>query len=288
MEEEQPEFEDDFDLGHFFNNAERYGDDPYMALAITLFEKAPRNCTPLRSQTMMNSLSKRYQQDNKNKETTFDELDPRDAITGKQVIFTLPQMSAEGELVFDKVSYRLPTSRDKAGFAARVALLKFLDSGNTGRMSIEDLKFGFARIISMPGMNADVEEMLEDVITLAQKAVQELMLDGAPRKDDDVLTKEFRVFLTYLQGYVDMWEIFRETAQEDDNGEAYLDLEEFIDAAPRLREWGLRDPALIKNTKQVFDQIDVDESGTITFGEFADYCVVQGLMEDVAKDLRNA
>jgi len=232
---------------------------------------------------MMQAMSRRYQAE-KRLDLDPDSLSERDRLAGPQCMFMLPSITVHGDFNFDKASYRLPVERDKQNREARVALIRFLDGTQTGRISTEDLKFGFARIIHIPDHDvADAEHMIDEVVRHAQRAVQDLMLDGAPRKDDDVLTKEFRVFLTYLQGYVDMWEIFSEA---DSKGNETVDLDEFISAAPKLKEWGLKDPALMKNPASVFAQIDVDESGYVTFGEFADFCVQQGLVEEVTKDLR--
>lgn len=282
VEEGNEEAEEEFDLGRFFNAAEMYKDDVYMRMAVNLFEKAPKN-TPLRSLTMMQSLAHRHQK-RKGPEADPASMNARDKLVESRVTFTLPSGSSLDGAVY-KASYKLPVERDKPSREARVALLKMLDSTNSGKMSIEELKFGFTRIVKIPGVD-DVDEILDEVLRLAQRAVQDLMLDGAPRKEDDVHTKEFRVFLTYLQAYMDMWEIFTDADQA--NSET-IDLDKFCKAAPKLKEWGLTDPALTRNPLQVFQQIDVDDSGLITFSEFADFCVKAGdLMEDGFKDLQIA
>merc|ERR1719401_2049346 len=107
--------------------------------------------------------------------------------------------------------------------------------------------------------------MLDEVARLAQAAVASLMLEGAPRDDEYVLAKEFRVFLMFLQGYLDLWEIFGEVEKDERD---MISLNEFILAAPKLKAWGFNDPALLQSPELVFSQIDEDESGAITFGEF--------------------
>lgn len=272
----------EFDLGTFFNLAEWYGDDPYMALAMALFEQAPGHCPTLRSHEMTKVVSHKVQQDVCTKEVDEETMDERDKLVSNNVTFNLPSVNENGNLTWDKVSYRLPIERSKQARDLRNSLLKFLDSANTGKMLIDDLKIGFARIVMMPGVD-DPDHMLDEVIRHSQRAVQDLMLDGAPRHNDDIITKEFRVFLMFLQGYMDLWEIFFEV---DESGDEMVMLSEFCMCAPKLQAWGMKDPALAKQPAMVFAQIDKDESGYVTFGEFADFCIRKGLMEEVAKDLQ--
>lgn len=278
LDEDREEIQD-FDLGTFFNFADWYGDDPYMTMALALFEKAPPG-SALRSANMLQVLTRRYKDVGEADQSTMDD---RDKCVSSHVVFTLPTADEHGNFTWDTVSFRLPVDRDKQSREARMSLLKYMDSTNSGRILTEDLKLGLARIVSMPGLD-NPEHMLDEVVTHAQRAVSDLMLDGMPRNDDDILSKEFRIFLTTLQGYMDLWEIFFEV---DDSGDELVRLEEFIKAAPKLVEWGMKDPALTKNPEHLFGQIDKDESGYVTFGEFADFCVRKGLMEEIAKEARN-
>merc|ERR1719217_1195699 len=98
---------------------------------------------------MVQVLSRRYQE---TREADPETMDERDKIVANRVIYTLPIVNDLGYLNWDKVSYKLPQGREKEEKESRKALLKFLDSTNTGRMSIDDLKNGFARIVTMPGI----------------------------------------------------------------------------------------------------------------------------------------
>lgn len=280
--EEDDDIIQDFDLGTFYNFAEWYKDENYMSLALSLFDKAPPG-TVLRTPSMSGIVSRRMKQEARDGATDSadgTQLDP--VASAKQVVFTLPTSNKGGGFTWDKVAYKLPTFKDKASRESRAHLLNYLDRSNDGRISIEELKLGLARVINMPGQESP-ESMLDEVVLLSQRAVQGLMLDGAPRLSDDVITKEFRVFLTFLQGYIDLWEIFYEVECAE---EGMFMLQEFTQCVSRLRAWGVDDPALVQNPTHVYSQIDRDGSGYITFPDFADFCVRKGLMDEIVQDLR--
>jgi len=276
LDEDRNEIED-FDLGTFYNFAEWYGDDPYMLMCLQLFEKAPPN-TALRTPEMREVITRKY----KDVVIEVDEtlMDARDKCVSNNVIFNLPTADANGNFTWTVVTYRLPCDRTPQSKNDRASLLKYMDTDNSGLMTLDDIKVGFARIVKMPGLD-DPEEMLDEVTGLAHRALQDLMLDGAPRPENDVNSKEFRVFLAILQGYLDLWEIFFEV---DDSGDAMVMMEEFVLAAPKLADWGMKDPALRTDPESIFASIDRDGSGYVTFGEFADFCVRKGLLEDVRAD----
>lgn len=269
----------DFDIGSFFNFAGWYGDDSYCNTILAMLEKATPGSV-LRTRNMMGIMQRRWKEDNMDcPEVTAE----REQAIAEQVMFTLPSVDVDGNIRWDHMSYKLPTERDRQSYNDRIALLRFLDRDNTGRIPIDQMKAGLSRIVNMPGMD-EPEHILDEVCILAQSAVADLMLQGVPNNSDDILAKEFRVFLMFLQGYLDLWEIFYDIDKEHDE---MITLVEFSTAAVKLEEWGLKDHALSKNPENVFNQIDEDVSGFISFGEFADYCVRRGIMDDVATDLRN-
>mmetsp|Transcript_8442 Transcript_8442/g.13499 ORF Transcript_8442/g.13499 Transcript_8442/m.13499 type:complete len:323 (-) Transcript_8442:43-1011(-) len=268
-----------FDIANFFNLAGFYSDDSYCNMILAMLEQATPGSI-LRSRNMVAIMQRRWKDDNVDcPEVTAE----REQAIVEQVMFTLPSVDADGNIRWDNMSYRLPTEKDKQSYIDRTALLKFLDRDNTGRIPIDQMKIGLSRIVSMPGMD-DPEHILDEVCSLAQRAVADLMLQGVPRNSEDILAKEFRVFLMFLQGYLDLWEIFYDIDRLHDE---MITLEEFATSAMKLREWGLKDPALNKNPEHIFNQIDEDGSGFISFGEFADYCVRKGMMDDLATDLRS-
>lgn len=114
------------------------------------------------------------------------------------------------------------------------------------------------------------------------------MLDGSNASKEDTETishKEFRVFLIFLQRYLELYEIFM-AIDESEDGE--ISVEEFAVAVPRLAAWGLHDPQIARNPEVAFRKMDKDGGGTVTFQEFAEFCVRQGLIEEVEKEIRRA
>lgn len=275
----------DFDIGVFSKVAEHYTDQVYADMARLFYDKAPpgsllRNTVvKFEKQALLKGPSGRFGTGSRGKRAAS-EKDPN-----KSVVFHLPSQDEFGGMNWDLTTYALPTGRDKDSRDARRQLFKYIDTGGDGTIRMSELKSSFVSLVSVPG-RMDARQLVSHGVDRAFLAVQELMLDGMQPTHEEAETvspKEFRVFLIFVQRYLELYEIFLTIDNSEDQT---IDVEEFTCALPKLESWGLTDPALAKNPEQAFRKIDKDGSGEVNFMEFAEYCLRQGLIEEVEKEIR--
>jgi len=204
------------------------------------------------------------------------EVDP-----SKHVMYHLPELDEYGHLCWDHSTFKLPTGRDKESYTARLALFKTLDEGGDGSVSLQELKNFLPKMVEVP-QSDDPKRLLSQAVDFANTALIEMTM-GRKKQIDQVTPKEFRLFLVYLQRYCEIYELFLEidVSIVDEVGDAQLTLEEFTRAIPKLMEAGWTNPELVNNPMETFQRIDGDGSGLISFPEFANFCVRQGLDAEV-------
>lgn len=67
----------------------------------------------------------------------------------------------------------------------------------------------------------------------------------------------------------------------DKSGDDKLSIEEFKQAVPTMKKWGV----LITDPEAEFKKIDVNNGGTLLFDEFSHYCITKSLdLEDDGDD----
>jgi Ca2+-binding EF-hand superfamily protein len=88
---------------------------------------------------------------------------------------------------------------------------------------------------------------------------------------------EFRLFLVYLQQYLELWKIFDDVDSGDDRR---ISLEEFQKALPKLAEWGIQ----VEDASGEFNKIDVNGGGQILFQEFTDWGLKKSLALSAGND----
>lgn len=271
-----------FDLGVFYVLAEQYQDKPYAGLAMSLMDRAPPGSV-LRN-TAVSIQSKKTSKPARGFARAKGTADDQKKDPATSVVFHLPTVDEHGGLNWDLSTYALPTGRDKESREARVNLFKYLDASANGSVGLVELKAGFSGMVSVPG-NMDAKTLLSHGLEKAFEAVQDLMLDGFnSEKSDEISGREFRVFLIFLQRYLELYEIF---CSIDNSSDQMIAVEEFVKAIPKLEAWGMNDPLIIRNPEAAFRRMDKDGSGSVTFPEFAAFCVRQGLVEEVDREIRN-
>lgn len=87
---------------------------------------------------------------------------------------------------------------------------------------------------------------------------------------DALLRKQFRAYLVSLKQYFEYWVMFMTV---DTSGDKQIDLEEFKKAIPTLEKWGIK----AENPEDLFNQIDTNHGGTITFDEFCVFAISESL-----------
>jgi hypothetical protein len=88
---------------------------------------------------------------------------------------------------------------------------------------------------------------------------------------------EFRLFLVYLQQYLELWKIFDNV---DSGNDRRISFEEFKTALPKLAEFGVQ---VGDDAQGEFDKIDVNGGGQVLFQEFTDW----GLKKSLAHSTEN-
>mmetsp|Transcript_148086 Transcript_148086/g.261101 ORF Transcript_148086/g.261101 Transcript_148086/m.261101 type:complete len:319 (-) Transcript_148086:60-1016(-) len=273
-----------FDLGVFHVVAEQYRDKTYADLAATLMDRAPPGSLLRSTAVKIKKAAAAKQPTSKFGRAMGGSHDPKKD-PEKSVIFHLPRVDEHGGMNWDLSTFTLPTGRDKESREARKQLFKYVDSSGDGSIRLNELKSAFAGMVTVPG-KMDARTLVNHGLDRAFLAVQELMLDGMnPSKEEaeSISGKEFRVFLIFFQRYLELYEIFSSIDNSDDQ---MISVEEFTRALPKLETWGLNDPSISKNPELAFRKMDKDNSGEVSFPEFAEFCIRQGLIEEVEKEIR--
>lgn len=255
-------------MGIFYLVADSFGDSTYAHITKSLMQRSPPTSV-LRS--------KHVKFEKKAKPGTQAHKGGKEGDPDKHCVYHLPEFDEFGHLTWDDSRFRLPTERDKESYELRISLFKTLDEDGAGSLSLDELKGYLPKMVEVPGCE-NPKEMLSEAVDFANTALVEMTM-GRRRQGDDITQKEFRLFLVYLQRYCDIYEFYLslDVSDGDDGGDGELTLEEFTAALPKLKEAGWTNAKLFEDPVKTFQTIDEDGSGLIGFAEFANFCVRQGL-----------
>jgi Ca2+-binding EF-hand superfamily protein len=91
---------------------------------------------------------------------------------------------------------------------------------------------------------------------------------GRQHNFEKIGRREFRIFLQYLHGFVELWVLFEAC---DTSMDMSINLLEFTQAIPKLGEWGIK---IEKGGEaKVFAEVDQDHSGAVSFSEFCAWAI---------------
>ena len=173
---------------------------------------------------------------------------------------------------WDALKKKLPVEKTKEDRKNRLKLWKKLNEFGNGYLS-------FKRLNSQLTIYLDLPEVVRNKapIKLAFDAASDKYIKDGVNKDDNLLEwMEFRIFLVYLRQYFEYWVMFQKL---DTSGDLKISLEEFKKALPIMKNWGVE----IKEdeSESVFNSIDSNGEGSITFSEFCKYAIQKSLdLED--------
>ena len=173
---------------------------------------------------------------------------------------------------WDAMMKKLPVAKTAEDRKKRLELWKKLNEFGNGYLS-------FKRLNSQLTIYLDLPEVVRNKahIKLAFDAASDKYVRDGVNKDDNLLEwMEFRIFLVYLRQYFEYWVMFQKL---DTSGDLKISLEEFKKALPIMKNWGVE----IKEdeAESVFNSIDSNGEGSITFSEFCKYAIQKSLdLED--------
>nr|CCC49893.1 putative flagellar calcium-binding protein [Trypanosoma vivax Y486] len=157
------------------------------------------------------------------------------------------------------VSERIPLDKTPEGKKKRIDLFKQFDTDGDGKLSHDDLHRGCRDVLKL----GEVTNRLPDITKRAYNRACGLAtrVKGVGC-DESVEFNEFRYFLSLVRDYFDLTVMFDGI---DTSGNMLVEYAEFLQAVPKLNEWG----AKIEDPDAAFKSIDGNGSGVVTFDEFA-------------------
>jgi hypothetical protein len=180
----------------------------------------------------------------------------------------------------DTIMNQLPglDKDDATQKAARMTVFAKFDPNNNGYVSLAECEKGCRDVLGF----GDVTNMLpKPVVMRAYQAAR-----GVSEGHGDYVEKsEFRLFLVYLQRYLELWQMFAamdgSSSGVDDRRITY---DEFQKSVPQLvQQFGI----VVDDPQATFDAMDVNGGGMVLFDEFSQWAmaaVVKKEQEEGGKD----
>ncbi|EPY36402.1 flagellar calcium-binding protein [Angomonas deanei] len=178
--------------------------------------------------------------------------------------------AAERKVAWERIKLRLPRAKTADDKTKRIALFKQFDTNGNKSLTMEECYNGCMNILNLDDFTPMVRDINKRAFTKASTMGNKV--EGAGDADK-VEFLEFRLYLCYIYDYFELTVMFDEM---DSSGDMMVDKEEFRAAVPKIEEWGLK----ITNPDAVFDSIDNNGSGKMTFDEFARWAAEKKLDAD--------
>lgn len=199
-------------------------------------------------------------------------LEERDARGGGNAVAADNARDLTAGFSMDALRGKLPTSNSTMHITRRAEMFNSMDSNANGSLSLREVESGLRLLF---GRDAKAVKGLSPAISHAFAAAKDAKKGkpGALDASDTVSKSEFRLLLVALKRYTELLQLFDNIDTDDDRS---VDLSEFRQSLPLLRQWGvgIPDPPL------EFSKIDHDGSGKLKFGEFAHWALLKGLDND--------
>jgi Ca2+-binding EF-hand superfamily protein len=159
----------------------------------------------------------------------------------------------------------LPTEKTAEHKEKRKDLFSSFDPNGNGYLSLAELDKGCLEMgVGLP----------KPVIMRAFQAANSIAQDNGKNRTqhgfDYIEFCEFRLFLVYLQKYLELWKVFDDIDSGDDRR---ISFDEFQKALPKLSEWGVQ----VEDAQGEFNKIDTNGGGQVLFEEFTDWGLKKAL-----------
>jgi Ca2+-binding EF-hand superfamily protein len=195
-------------------------------------------------------------------------------IGGKGVVFRCPTHAREVIIIImapssiDTIMSQLPglDKDDATQKAARAAVFAKFDPNNNGYVSLAECEKGCRDVLGFGDL------LPKPVVMRAYQAARGVSdTDGHDGGRDYVEKSEFRLFLVYLQRYLELWQMFAamdgSSSGVDDRRITY---DEFQTNVPQLvQQFGIT----VDDPKSTFDAMDVNGGGMVLFDEFSQWAM---------------
>eukprot|EP00668_Euglena_longa_P041340 GGOE01054409.1.p1 GENE.GGOE01054409.1~~GGOE01054409.1.p1 ORF type:complete len:179 (-),score=59.53 GGOE01054409.1:311-847(-) len=168
------------------------------------------------------------------------------------------------------ISHKLPAGKSPAEKAERDKLFRQADPNGNGYLSLAEVDRALRDVLRVDAV-FDCKPAIMRAFQAAKKCDTK---DKSKPGGDYVTRSEFRVLLSYLRKYFELYVMFDRLDTSDDRR---ISLQEFSKGVDLLRRWGVTvtDPAA------EFHRVDRNGGGFILFDEFCNWAIPKGLdLED--------
>jgi Ca2+-binding EF-hand superfamily protein len=168
---------------------------------------------------------------------------------------------------------KLPTEKTEEQKAKRSEIFDQFDPNGNGYLSLAEVDKGCRDVLGLYEL-FECKKVIMRSFQAAKKA-HDAKASGSDDLGPDFVQKvEFRLLLVYLGKYFELWQMFE---QIDDGNDQRINMEEFKNAIQLLESWGVK----VDDPDATFSEIDVNGGGQLLFDEFADWAIQKGLeLED--------
>jgi len=185
---------------------------------------------------------------------------------------SLPEQREEKEKIdFSVYAKKLPVARTHEETQQRHELFTGMDQSNNGQLSLAEIELGILNYVG-----EDVY-LMKPAIKMAYKAARGI----APEEDHDddafVEFKEFRIFLSMVRQYIELYAAFDAIDSGDDDR---ISIKEFKSSIEMLSDWGID----VKDPEATFSEIDTNGGGQVLFEEFCRWAMNKHLDYDKSFD----
>jgi len=162
---------------------------------------------------------------------------------------------------------KLPAGRSQEASRKRRKLFKDMDQSSNGLLSLAEIELG---------MNSYVGEeifLMKPALKMAYKMARTSEGDKNDIDSSFVDEKEFFSLIQNVRRYIELYAAF---ADIDSSRDHRIELKEFKQALPMLRDWGVA----VTDAQQTFSEIDQNGGGFVLFDEFCEWALQQCLDYD--------
>ncbi|XP_063714367.1 flagellar calcium-binding protein-like [Symsagittifera roscoffensis] len=162
----------------------------------------------------------------------------------------------------DKLPILLPPEKTEEAKETRRKLFSGWDPNGNRKLSLAEVDLGLRQM--------QLHKVFRKPVIIRAFNAAKGVSKTKGSSDDYIDRNEFRLLCSYLLRYFELYNMFDEIDESDDDR---INYEEFEGALGLLKQWGMD----IKNPRKVFDEIDANGGGFILFDEFSDWALKKKL-----------